>query len=87
MRNDISTTIFYNFCDNFFSHTHIIFLLSLSIVLVFVSMLHFLCKMLVVTKVVTCMDVQITQLKLNWYFFYAKQLIWSLFSCRGKCVV
>jgi len=31
-----------NFCDNFLSHTHIVFLLSLSIALVFVPILIFL---------------------------------------------
>lgn len=37
------------------------FLLSPSIALVFVSIPHFLCKILVGTKVVTYIDVQITQ--------------------------
>ena len=36
------------FYDNFISHTHIVFLLSLSIVLVFVSIHNFLCISLVV---------------------------------------
>jgi len=43
---------FNNFCDNFLSHTHFMFLLSHSIALVFVSISHFLCKILVVSKVV-----------------------------------
>jgi len=33
---------FDNFCDNFLSYTHIMFLRSLSIVLVFVTIPHFL---------------------------------------------
>ena len=41
------------------------FYFSLSIALVFVLIPHFLCKILVVAKVVTYMDVQITQLFLN----------------------
>jgi hypothetical protein len=52
-----------NLCDNFISHTHIIFLLSLSIALVSVSLSTFLCKLVVVTKVVTQMVVHITHLK------------------------
>ena len=62
MRNDICTTIFDNFCDNFLSHTHIMFLLFLSIALVFVPIPLFLCKIMVVPKVVYQMVVQITQL-------------------------
>jgi len=53
---------FNNFCNNFRSHTHIMFLLFLSIALVFVSIPRFLCKSLFVTKVVIKIDVQITQL-------------------------
>ena len=49
-REMIFIHLFYNnFCGNFLSHTHIIFLLSLSIVLVFVSVHTFLCKNMVVT--------------------------------------
>jgi len=44
-----------------FSLTHIMFVLSLSIVLVFVSIHHFLCKSMV-PKVINQMVVQITQL-------------------------
>ena len=51
-----------NFCDNFLSHTHIMFLLSLSIALVSVSIPTFVCKFMVVPKVVTQMVVQITHL-------------------------
>jgi len=51
-----------NFCDNFLSHTHIIFLLSHSIALVSMSISTFLCKFMVVTKVVTQMVVQTTHL-------------------------
>jgi len=40
---------FDKFCNNFLSHTHIIFLLSLSIALVFVSIPYFLCKSMVVS--------------------------------------
>ena len=59
---------FNNFYDKFLSHIHIMFLfflslsLSLSIVLVFVSMPLFLCKIMVASKVVNQMIVQITQL-------------------------
>jgi len=54
--------LFDNFCDNFLSHTHIMFLLSLSNVLVFVSIHLFICKPMVVPKIVDKMIVQITQL-------------------------
>jgi len=50
----------------------LIFLLSLSIALIFVSIHHFLCKILVVTKVVTYMDVQITQLHTNLLIYIVK---------------
>jgi hypothetical protein len=55
---------FHNFCDTFFSssHIHIMFLLSLSVALVFVSILFFLCKIIVVLKIVNQIVVQITQL-------------------------
>jgi len=53
--------LFDNFCDNFLSHTHIMFLLSLSIALVFVPIPLFLCKIMVVPKVVNQIVVQITQ--------------------------
>jgi len=43
---------FNNFCDNFFSHTHIMVLLSHSIVLIYVSIYTFLYKFMVVIKVV-----------------------------------
>jgi len=55
--------LFYNFYDNFFFYTHIRFLLSLSIVLVFVPIHIFLCKIMVVPKIVNQMVVQITQFK------------------------
>jgi len=48
-----------------FSLTHITFLFSLSIVLVFVPIPHFLYKILIITKVVIYMVVQITQLLFN----------------------
>jgi len=51
-----------NFYDNFISHTHIIFLLSFSIVLVFVSIHTLLCKNMVVHMIVKQIDVQITLL-------------------------
>jgi len=41
-----------NFCENRFFHTHIMFLLSLSIALISVSMSTFLCKFLIVYVVV-----------------------------------
>jgi len=44
---------FDDFYDKLLSNTHIIFLLSLSIALVFVPIPYFLCKILVVLKVVT----------------------------------
>jgi len=56
---------FDNFCDNFLTHTHIMFLLSLSIALVFVPTPHFLCKILVVLKVVIWIDVQINVLQIE----------------------
>ena len=52
-----------NFYDNFLSHIHIIFLLSLSITLIFMSILTFLCKNVFVHLVVTQIDAQITLLK------------------------
>jgi len=55
-----------NLCDNFISHTHIIFLLSLSITLVSVSLSNFLYKLVVVTKVITQTVVQITHLIAYW---------------------
>ena len=55
--------LFDNFCYNNLFHTHIMFLLSLSIALVFVSILIFLCKIMVVPTVVNQMVVQITQLR------------------------
>jgi len=61
LRNNICTTC--NFCYNFLSHTHIIFLLSLSIGLVSVSILTFLYKFTIVSKVDTLM-VQITHLNM-----------------------
>lgn len=51
-----------NLFDNFISYTHIIFLLYLSITLVSVSLSNFLCKLVVITKIVTQMIVQITHL-------------------------
>jgi len=45
--NDICITIFDNFFDNFLFRTHIMFLLSLYIVLVFVLIPHFLCKFMI----------------------------------------
>lgn len=62
-----------NLFDNFISHTHIIFLLYLSITLVSVSLSNFLCKLVVVTKIITQMIVQITHLFFLWIqhtFFY-----------------
>jgi len=55
--NDICITIFYNFCDNFLFRTYIIFLLSLSIALVFVFIPHFLCELMVASKVIIKMIV------------------------------
>jgi hypothetical protein len=55
-------SLFDNFCDNFHSHTHIMFLLSHSTALVFVPIPLFLCKIMVVPKVVNQMVVQITKL-------------------------
>jgi len=49
----------------FLSHTHIVFLLFLSIVLVFVSIPLFLCNFMTVSKVVIKMVDQITQLYLH----------------------
>jgi len=49
MRNDICTTIF---CENFIFHTHIVFLFSLFIALIFVPIPPFLSKILVVSQVV-----------------------------------
>jgi len=50
------------FCNNIFSQTHIMFLFSLYSILVYVSILTFLCKFMVVTKVVILTVVQITRL-------------------------
>jgi len=57
-------SIYDNFCDSFLSHTHIILLLSLSVVLFCVSIPTFLYKFMVVQKIVTKMVVQITHLYL-----------------------
>jgi len=46
------------FCDNFLFHTHIVLLLSLSIVLVFVPTLIFLCIFRLFHKLSTKMIVQ-----------------------------
>jgi hypothetical protein len=56
--------------DSFFSDTHIMFLLSLSTDLVFVPIPLFLCKIMVVPKVVNQMVVQITQLFLQWLYCF-----------------
>ena len=48
------------FFNNFIFHTHIIFVLSFSIVLVFMSIHIFLCKYIVVHVIVNQIDVQIT---------------------------
>jgi len=53
---------FDNFSDNFFSHTHILFLHSLSIAFVFVQILRFLCIFRCFHKSSTKMVVQITLL-------------------------
>jgi len=53
---------FDNFCDNFFSHIHIMFLLSFSVALVFISITISFCKLMVVSKVVTKMIVHNTSL-------------------------
>jgi len=50
-------------------------LLSLTIVLVYVTIPHFLCKSLVITKVVIKIDVQITQL-----------ITYYLYKCQIKIV-
>jgi len=50
------------FCDNFVSQTHIVFLLSLFIALVFVSILIFLCIFRLSNKLSTKMVVQTTLL-------------------------
>jgi hypothetical protein len=60
---------FNNLCDNFISHTHITFSLSLSISFVFGSIPCFHCKFVVFTKVVMQIVVQITQL-------YGKNYMW-----------
>lgn len=49
MRKYICTIICNNFCDN----THIMFLLFISIILVSVSISTFLCKSMIVPKIVT----------------------------------
>jgi len=43
---------FDNFCNNFLSHTYIMVLLSLSIALIFVSISHFVCKILIILKII-----------------------------------
>ena len=61
LREIIFVQLFFdNYCDNFLSHTHIMFLLFLSITFVFVSIPLFLCKSLVVSKVVIYMIVQMS---------------------------
>lgn len=60
LRNDI--WIEQLFCDNFISYTHIVFLLTLSIALVFVSILIFLCIFWLSHKLWTKMVIQITLL-------------------------
>jgi len=51
-------SLFDNFCDKFLSRTHIMFLFAL----VFESILLFLCKIMVASKIVNQMVVQTTQL-------------------------
>ena len=65
-----------NFDDNFLSHTHIIFLLSLPITLTFVLIHTIVCKNMVVYLVIKQIDVQITLL----FFFFGLILFTSEFS-------
>jgi len=73
--------LFDNVCDNLISHIYIMFLLFLSIVLIFVLIPFFLCKIMVVQKVV-----QITQLfsetDTTTKFFYIE-----LVSLSPKCFI
>ena len=51
---------FDNFCDNFLFHTYIVFLLSLSIALVFVPLSKFICIFWLYNKLSQQKVVQIT---------------------------
>jgi len=66
-----------NKCDNFLSHTHIMFSLFLSIALISVSIPTFLCKFMVVLKLVTQMLVQITHLFLRGQMFF---IIYNIYA-------